>query len=164
MSRYKFRLQSVLRLRQRKRDQATESYQQALLAIQKLETEIEQLQREHASQNPLRIDSCRGSVDPQRILESQRYQMHLQQQVDHLRSQTKLVAQEAERRRLNLVECEKQVRIMENLEKRQLEAWTAEAQKKEQIALDQWAGFRYWELGESTKQDGDDFHTTSTPD
>ncbi len=144
MKQFKFRLENVQKLRERERDTAAESYRQAMLAISKLQEEIERILQEHASQQPLQAGSIQGEVKPQLMLESQRYQMHLMQQVTQLRSQVQLIQGEAEKRRLALVKREQAVRSLEKLAERQRSEWEAANDQQAQIALDEWAGFRYW--------------------
>ncbi|MEZ6133626.1 MAG: flagellar export protein FliJ [Pirellulaceae bacterium] len=150
MSQFKFRLQSVQVLRKRTRDQAAESYRQAQLAITMLEDEIQRTLEEHASYTPSPASLTQGAVDPQRLLEAQRYQMHLMQQVAHMRSQITLIEQEAAKRKATLVKCEQAVRSLEKLEDHQREQWQADNQLRAQISLDEWAGFRYWNAEEGS--------------
>ena len=141
---FKFQLQNVQTLRERERDAAADAFRQAQLAISKLEEETECLLQEHASQLPLQANSIQGNVNPQRLLESHRYQMHLLQQVAHLRSQVELVKSEAEKRRLVLVKREQAVRSLEKLAEQQRAEWEAASEQRAQIALDEWSGFQYW--------------------
>jgi len=141
---FKFRLEAIQTLRARARDTAAESYRQAMLAITKLNEEVDRILQEHASQQPLQSGSIQGQVKPQFMLESQRYQMHLLQQVAQLHSQIKLVQDEAEKRRLLLVKREQAVRSLEKLAEQQQAEWETTNEHRSQIALDEWAGFRYW--------------------
>ena len=152
MKQFKFRLENVQILRERERDAAAEAYRQALLAISKLEQEVDRVLAEHASQLPVQTGSIQGSVNPQRMLESQRYQMHLMQQVAQLRSQIQLVQGEAEKRRLVLVTREQAVRSLEKLAEQQAAEWEIVNQQRAQIALDEWAGFRYWREQQAEKK------------
>lgn len=144
MAKFQFKLQSVLGLRMRKRDEASQAYEQALLAKQKLLDQIEDLREQHRAQHPYQADSSHGLVDSQRLLESQRYQLHLLQEVKGLQSNLQLVEAECEKRRLRLVDTEKDVRSFEKLREKQRQEWEAENIKREQIAVDQWSGFQYW--------------------
>ena len=135
-------------LRLRERDAAQEAYRQARLAITKLEEEVERILLEHASQQPLQSGSIQGYVNPQRLLESQRYQMHLMQQVGQLRGQIEMVTVESEKRRQALVKREQAVRSLEKLEEHQRAEWEAAAQHRAQIVLDEWAAFQYWRVQE----------------
>jgi flagellar export protein FliJ len=137
-------LEAVQTLRERERDSAAESYRQAMLAISKLNDEVERILQEHTNQQPLQSSSIQGRVQPQIMLESQRYQMHLMQQVAQLRNQIQLVQGEAEKRRLLLVKREQAVRSLEKLAEQQQAEWEIANEQRAQIALDEWAGFRYW--------------------
>jgi len=141
---FEFRLQTVQTLRVRERDAAQEAYRQAQLAISKLEEEVESLLAEHASQQPVQAGSSQGMVNAQRLLESQRYQMHLMQEVGQLRQKIEMVTVECEKRRQNLVRREQAVRSLEKLEEKQRDAWEADQQRHAQIVLDEWSGFQYW--------------------
>ena len=143
MSQFKFRLRSIQALRERERDAAADSYSQARLAISKLEEEVARVLNEHAAQNPT-LETIQGNINTQRLLEVQRYQMHLMQQVEQLRSQIQMVEVEAEKRRLLLVKREQAVHAMQNLQDRQQLEWETANQVRAQIALDEWSGFRYW--------------------
>jgi flagellar FliJ protein len=145
VSRFQFRLQSVVKLRERERDAAAGAYQQAMAAKQNLETQVQSLLEEHAAQFPHQTVSVMERVDPQRILESQRYQMHLLHEVAQLRSQIQLIEAECERRRMNMVLHEQKLRSLEKLREKQHREWEDQQLGKEQAMLDQWSGFKYWD-------------------
>lgn len=146
---FRFRLAQVQKLRERDRDTAADALGQARLAATRLQEEIERLQQEHADQGPFQAQLGKGTVSPQRILESQQYQAHLVSQIAELRSQLRLVEGEIEKRRQLLVKREQAVQSMEKLHARQREEWEAEAERQNQIAMDEWAGFHYWKEQQS---------------
>lgn len=141
---FRFRLQSIVRLRERERDAAAESLRQALQAKQILEGQVEELLAERSGLNALRIVANHGQIDPQQVINTQRYQMYLDGQVSGLRQQISLVGQESERRRAALVKCEQAVRSLEKLEEHQHAEWNNQQASNEQNTLDQWSSFRYW--------------------
>ncbi len=141
---FRFRLQSILRLRERERDEAAESLRQALQAKQILEDQVSDLRAERNSQNKLRMVANQGAIDSQRMINAQRYQMYLDGQVVGLQQQISMVEQESQRRRATLVKCEQAVRSLEKLETRQLAEWNEQQATTEQNTLDQWSSFRYW--------------------
>ncbi len=144
MAHFQFRLQNVVVLRERERDRAAGSYKDALAAKEKLEHQIAGLMEEHQQQMPLQAGSISGQVNTQRLIESQRYQLHLMQQAQQLREQVKLIDAECEKRRLALVKREQALSSLEKLREKQREQWTTLQAEREQIELDQWAGFKYW--------------------
>ncbi|MCA9192739.1 MAG: flagellar export protein FliJ [Planctomycetales bacterium] len=144
MSNYQFRFQSVEMVRRRSRDQAAKAFEQADLARRMLAAQVEDLLAEHRQQHAVQNSALQGHVDAQRLLESQRYQLHLMQQVAGLKSQIQMVEAEVERRRKTLVSKEQEVQTLERLKARELEAWNHTQLRREQEALDAWAGFQHW--------------------
>lgn len=141
---FRFRLQSIVRLRERDRDEAAEAFRQALRAKQILEEQVSEIETERKQQNELRKATNAGSVDFQKIIDAQRYQMFLESQVVELQGQIALIEQECQRRRAKLVKCEQAVRSLEKLEEHQRTEWDAQQASNEQNTLDQWSSFRYW--------------------
>jgi flagellar FliJ protein len=141
---FQFRLQSIVRLRERDRDEAADDLKKALQAKQMLQDQITSLQEERLQLNAVRVVANGGEFNPQRIIETHRYQMVIDGQVAHLNDQVSLVEQECQRRRAKLVKCEQAVRSLEKLKEKQLADWETDAVNKSQDALDQWSGFRYW--------------------
>jgi flagellar protein FliJ len=144
MKNFKFRMQSVLQLRQRERDQAADAYRQATAAIDKLQGQIDQLRTEADHQINQVMPSGAGRINAQQLIETQRYRSFVDQQVAHLGQQLQLIHTESEKRRQRLVEREQSVRALEKLQERQRAAWESERAKQEQNVLDDWAGFQHW--------------------
>jgi len=141
---FRFRLQSIVRLRERDRDEAADALRQALRAKQILEGQVSEIETERSQQNELRKATKMGSVDFQKIIDAQRYQIFLDSQVAELQGQISLIEQECQRRRVKLVKCEQAVRSLEKLEEHQRTEWNVQQASNEQSTLDQWSSFRYW--------------------
>lgn len=139
-----FELQSIIILRERQRDAAAGAYRDALAAKAKLEAHIDQLLHEHDEQRPLQAGNSSGLVNTQKLIESQRYQLQLLQQVSTLRSQVELIDGECEKRRLNLVTKEQALSSLEKLKEKQQQQWKFTQQQREQETIDQWSSFRHW--------------------
>lgn len=150
MSHFKFRMQNIVGLRERERDAAAASYKEALAAKTKVEGQVDELLQEHAQQVPLQSQSSVGAINTQRLIESQRYQLHLLQQVSQLREQIALIETECEKRRLKLVKQEQALRSLEKLRDKQRAQWNTLEALREQAAIDQWAGFKYWKESQSS--------------
>lgn len=146
---FRFRLAQVQKLRERERDAAADALSQAKLAESKLNEEIDRVLREHADQVPLQSRSGQGNVNPQQIMESQRFQVHLMSQVAQLREQLELVRTESERRRQMLVKREQGVRALEQLEEHQRAEAAELAEQQSQTVLDEWASFHHWKQSRS---------------
>ena len=134
-----------MRLRVRERDKAAQALQQAHLAKQKLLDQIEALQQESQAQASLRSAASLGRVDIQRLLDAQRYQMNLAENIRSIQSNVALIEQEIEKRRAKLVVCEQGVRALEKLEEGKRAIWQAEQAERTQASLDEWASFQHFQ-------------------
>lgn len=150
MSHFKFRLQNIIGLRERDRDAAAGSYKEAQAAKIKLEGQVDELLREHAQQMPLQSGCSIGTINTQRLIESQRYQLHLLQQASQLREQIALIDEECEKRRLKLIQKEQALSSLEKLRDKQRTQWNTREAECGQTALDQWVGFKYWKESQSS--------------
>ena len=139
-----FRLKSIVQLRERQRDTAAGAYREALAAKAKLQSQVAELMHEHAAQMPLQASWCEGQVNTQQLIESQRYQLHLLQQVKGIESQIALIDAECEKRRLLLVQKEQALSSLEKLRENQQAAWDRQQLNREQETLDQWGSFKHW--------------------
>jgi flagellar export protein FliJ len=148
---FRFRLQSIVRLRERDRDEAADALRQALQAKQILENQVSEIQIERSQQDALRMVATNGAIDLQKLINAQRYQIYLDSQVAELQGQISLIEQECQRRRGKLVKCEQAVRSLEKLEEHQRTEWSLQHASTEQNTLDQWSSFRYWSTHLSEK-------------
>ncbi len=141
---YKFRLASIQRLRERERDKAAQALQQAQMAKQKLEQQIEDLETESRQLIALRGSASVGQVDVQRVIDAQRYQMNLLEKIHGIRGNIDLIEQEIEKRRAKLVLCEQGVKVLEKLDEKQHGDWVAQQAERTQSRLDEWASFHHY--------------------
>lgn len=151
VSTFKFRLSSIQRLRQRDRDAAAQSLQQAHLAKQKLMDQIANLEAENAQLVALRGEASTGMVDVQRVIDTQRYQMSLHENIRSLSQNVALIEQEIERRRAKLVVCEQGVKALEKLETLGREAFEAEQLIRSQSRLDEFASYQHFQRQRQTE-------------
>ncbi len=149
MAKFRFRLQTLQRLREvhrdEKRSRLAEAYQaetilsrqqQAVLGELK---QLQQLQRESLTTPKTNVN---------RLIEVQRHQFTLRAQQETMAKQAGLLTDEVERRRQALVESDRQVRILKKLQQRQqgqhrLEMQRVEAKEQDeigQLARRAWTG------------------------
>jgi flagellar FliJ protein len=122
MARFKFRLATLLKLREAVRDERRAELAQAYRADDVLNKLLEQTRTELNSLE----DQCRkaagpGTIDIDRLIEVQRYEIILKLQQRHLNEQRGRLATEIERRRVALLAANREVRVLEKLRERQLE-------------------------------------------
>jgi len=138
MAKFRFRLATLRKLREAHRDEVRGKLAEAYQAAQMLEEQqialgeelfsLQTTQREYASQ---------GTTNVNRLLEAQRYQAVLRAQQATLKDQASVLATEVERRRQNVVEADRQVRVLDKLHDHQQEQHQQEASRREMKELDE---------------------------
>jgi flagellar export protein FliJ len=138
MSKYQFRLKTVQRLRGVHRDQRRVALAEAFQAEDVLAERRKSLASEQAELRSFQREAAVGKyLDVNRLLESQRYELILKTREQELDRQETMLASEVERRRQALVEANRDVRVLEQLEERQRQAHRREAQRMETKQLDE---------------------------
>lgn len=140
MAKFRFRLATLLRLREAARDERRAQLAQAYRAEELLE------QQKHAVEAALaevwdqaRSAAGPGEVDVDRLIEARRFELVLLAQKQHLAHQQELVRSEIERRRQALVEANREVRILEHLREKQWQRHRDEENRREIQSLDECA-------------------------
>ena len=138
MAKYRFRLETLRRLRARHRDQQRAALAEAYQAERVLADHQAKLAGE---QNELRdlqrtAMTC-GYLDVNRLIEAQRYEMVLKVNEQHLVEQAQRLAIEVERRRLAAIEADRSVRVLELLDERQRREHGRRQQRLEIKQLDE---------------------------
>jgi flagellar protein FliJ len=138
MTKFKFRLASVLRLRQTARDDRRVQ----LAESQRSDAELQgQLRRLEAEQELLQGE-CRaavgpGPVDLGRLIDAQRYAAELRSREGDVREQRELLAAEIESRRQAVIEADRDVRTLQKLRDNQLQTHREEEQRQDAKRLDE---------------------------
>ncbi len=137
---FRFRLETLLRLRLAERDQRRAELAKALRAEELLRGEERTLegQQSEAATRSRQLKSP-GAANVDALLETHRYEIVLAAQRRQLKQQIAQVEAETERRRQALVEADRQVRVLEKLRERQAAAWTKAAQRQEVKQFDELA-------------------------
>ena len=139
MARFQFRLQSLLTLRESQRDLRRSELAEALAAERRLLARRTLLERELASEHDrARTDAAPGRLDVANLAAARRYAALLREQLGSLVDEAVAQAAEVERRRLQLVEADRQVRVLEKLRDRrhqQFQAQTARDESKQSDEL-----------------------------
>jgi flagellar export protein FliJ len=120
MGKYRFRLETLRRLRALHRDQQRAALAEAYQAEQVLaEQRAELAGEQHELRRLQRSALTGGYLSVNRLVEAQRYEMVLKATEQHLAEQSQRLAVEVERRRLAAVEADRSVRVLELLDERQ---------------------------------------------
>ena len=149
MSTFHFKLQTILRLRSAERDSRREELAKALRAEEILRAQQGQLEMEMSDlkETTRRLsEPGRGDIDG--LLRTHRYELLLRIQTQQLAAQMAQVQAETERRRLAVVEADRQVRVLEKLRERQMLAHRQHAEKQEAKQLDEVAAQSHARIAE----------------
>jgi flagellar FliJ protein len=148
MARFEFRLQTLRRLREIHRDEQRGRLATAFEAERILQSQRDALAAEAAEHLQSQRRAMReGLLDVNRMLTTQRYQLALEAQAKVLAEQAARLAEEVDRRRAALVEADREVKVLDQLEERQRAQHRVAALRAETKLLDEVASNR-WEASD----------------
>jgi flagellar FliJ protein len=142
MAKFKFRLETLLKLRDRIRDERRAELAQAYHAAEILGQRRQELEDELAGlieQN--RAAAGPGAVDVDRLLDARRYELVLRSHQQLNQQQQRALDAEIDRRRRALVEANREVRVLEKLREKQEDRHRQQQARQEIKELDE-AGAR----------------------
>ena len=119
MSKFAFRLQPLVKLREADRDRCREELAAAYRADQILSDRQAATRQEVKKTRDLsQRKSQPGTIEVEGLINAHRYELILGAQLEELSRQREKVSEEIERRRQALVEADKELRILEKLRER----------------------------------------------
>ena len=141
MAKFKFRLVTLLKLREAARDERRSQLAEAYRVDDVLNERLEEIARQLSGLK----DHCRkvigpGTIDVDQLVEAQQFELALASQRTRLDRQRRTVAEEIERRRQTLVEANRDVRVLEKLREKQAGRHRQEEDRRETKVLDEVAG------------------------
>lgn len=143
MAKFKFRLATLLRLREATRDERRAELAEAYRADDLLREHLDRVGRELSwLQAQCRKVAGPGTVDVDRLVEAQRYEVTLRAQQGQLAGQREAVSAEIDRRRQTLLHADRDVRLLEKLREKQARRHHQEENRREIKELDEVAGQR----------------------
>jgi flagellar export protein FliJ len=143
MRKYKFRLATLQKLREARRDQERTALAEAFRAEQILAEHRVALSAEQAALRGMQRHAVTERyLDVNRLLEAQRYELVLKNREQELARQKDLLAVETERRRQAVVEADREVRVLELLDDRHRRQHQLEHGRQEMKQLDEAAAVR----------------------
>ena len=144
MAKYRFRLATLQKLRETRRDEHRSALAEAFQAEQVLADHRQALTAEQAELRDLqRAAAAEHYLDVNRLLEATRYELVLRANQQELSRQQELLAVEVERRRLALVEADREVRTLELLDERHRQQHDQRQQRLEEKLLDEAASLQH---------------------
>lgn len=151
MATFRYRLATLMRLREAARDEKRAQLAEAYRAMQILEERLRETDAELAAARIAAQTSARtGTVDIDFRMNSHRYETILLVQRKGIEQQQKQVGEEVERRRLALVEADRQVRVLEKLREKKLHEHEQRELRRDQRLMDELASRAKPQRGEVT--------------
>ena len=138
MKKYRFRLATLRKLRELRRDELRSKLAEAHHAIGLLEDQLTQVQEELVDLLATQRSAVdKTAIDINGLLAAERYQSVLRMQQSTMQEQAKLLNTELEKRRQAVVEADVQVRVLDKLEDRQRKEHRQKLQQIEIKELDE---------------------------
>jgi flagellar protein FliJ len=143
MKKFKFRLTTLLQLREAARDERRTLLAQAYLALEKLGQQRAQVERQLAqTQHEHQRAAAPGEVNVDRLMNTDRFQAILKAELQVLAQQTTAIEGEVEKRRQALVAADREVRVLEKLRQTQQQRYLEGHMLLDNKELDEVAGRR----------------------
>lgn len=144
MSRFKFRFDALLDLRARQRDEAGADVGKASEAMDRIESQIADIDQQlRESRDAAASAIASASLSADRMLHQGRFDLQLQAEKQSLQQTLAQLAQELERRRGLLMQCEAEVKRLERLRESQQTQHRTEQARREQAVIDDQAAGRH---------------------
>lgn len=141
---FRFRLETLLKIRASTRDERRRYLLEAQQAHDALQARLGEIRGNLREVRQLASDTLAGgAVDVDRLLDDGRYELVLLAEQEMIRQQSKSVAEEVERRRQTLVAADREVRVLEKLRQTQKERHDEESIAREQQQIDEAATIGY---------------------
>ena len=144
MAQFRFRLATLLRLREAVRDERRAQLAEAYLLDRQLLDRKSGLEQEiTATKQSSQKASSAGPLDVDRLVQAHRYELILRTEVGVLENQRTVLAAEIEKRRQALVAAETEMRILEKLREKQHARHREQEAVAEMKGLDELASRRH---------------------
>lgn len=152
MAKYKFKLETLQKVRDARRDEHRAALADAFRAEQVLAETRAEVAIEADTLRSLQRSAISGKyTNVNQLLEAQRYELLLKARIQELAKQAVLLAAETERRRQTLVESDREVRVLERLDERHRVEFKRDTERQATKQLDEVATNR-WRLNRTNDQ------------
>lgn len=135
----RFRLHSVLRLRQSVVDERKAELGQAVSAEAIVQQQIEEAQAQLSEIEQQLRDNAAAQLDVDHLMALRRYQAESRHHLGQLQDQQEQVKQEIERRQIRLAESKRELQVMEKLEAQFEQHERVTQLQREQLQLDEFS-------------------------
>ncbi len=143
MKRFRYRFDSILKVREMARDEARLKVADALKALAILDERVQSLKSEQTELKTQIFQNLTGAISVDNLLEQGRYDLQIDLQRRELETQKLQIEQEVERRRGRLALAEQECRKFERLKEIAQENYTRQEWERLQAELDELGSQRH---------------------
>ena len=152
----RFRMATLLKVLEDRRSALREELSQADQALAILEGQVQQIDQDALDRLQAIRQSVVGQVDVDWIVSNRRHAFVLKLQRAELRRNIDFVKDERERRRVALMEADREVEKLERMREQWLERRQQEQQRKDQQRLDELSTIGFFRNSEASQQLGEE--------
>ena len=137
MNRFRFRLESVLKVREAKEDAKKREFGVKMGHFRREEGRMNELESQSEHHDKSRVEKGVGKLAVRGLIHDFFYARHLEKKQDDQRALVKKARKDMEKKRGELVEASKEKKVLERLKEKKHEEWSKEALKEEQALIDE---------------------------
>ncbi|MGI6083819.1 MAG: flagellar export protein FliJ [Acetivibrionales bacterium] len=142
MAIFKFRLQTILRLKEQLEKNAKNELGAAIRKMEEEKSRLKVIEDNiDITTNDFRT-ACSGIIRPEKIKELKTYLEHLQYEREKQKENVKRQQKNVDKIRERLVEIMKERKVLENLKEKEFQEYLKEEGKKEQLQVDELVSFK----------------------
>lgn len=144
MKQFQFKLDSVLRLRQRELKESADTHRSELKHRKQIELEIRELElKASPRQARSQVIGAGEKIVPHKILEADRYRQELLRQIQLKNQELEETQKRVAAKYGELLEAQKNLKIIETLRTRHFEEWKQHNERRQQTQADEIASLRH---------------------
>lgn len=142
MAKFKFRLQTLLNLKEQLEKNAKNELGAAIKKLEEEKSRLRQIDNEIDLCSAEFRDACKGSIVPEKIKEIKRYLEYLDKKRKNQVLAVKREQENVDKIREKLVEIMKERKVLENLKDKDFQEFLAEEDKKERQLVDELVSYK----------------------
>ncbi len=143
MNRFRFRLQSVLKVREAREDVKKREFGVKMGHFRREEDRMNELEMHGRDHDRSREAKGVGKLTVRSLMHDFFYARHLEKKQDNQRALVEKARDDMEKKRKELVEASKEKKVLERLKEKKHEEWNKEELKEEQALIDETASQRH---------------------
>jgi flagellar FliJ protein len=142
MKKFRFRLETLLRVREQKEKLKQREFAEEVSKVTEVQNQIDDIEKAVANAFETLGSRAKIGYDPQAVLAYYRYIFNMQRYSAARSRHLETLMVEYDKKREDLVQASRDKRVLENLKKRHHETWRKEAMREDQKDMDEIGNMR----------------------